>query len=100
MCKIQDYPDWYFRADGILREEGINPLVPGYELLRRAMIIYRVDGPGPDFLEQVTKGLVLPTNWFRGQKREPEEQWMVEAMKMQNINTPLMEYIGTLANRL
>ena len=83
-----------------IREEGINPLVPGFELLKRALVIYKIDGFGPDFLENVKEGMVVPVNETKSKKRGPAEQWMVEAIKMQSIDVPLKEYIENLANRL
>lgn len=100
MCEISKYPNLYFKATGILREEGINPLVPGFELLKRALVIYKIDGFGPNFLKKVKEGLVVPENEIKSEKRGPEEQWMVEAIKTQDIDVPLMEYIDNLAKRL
>ena len=99
MCKISNYPDLYMKTVGILREEGINPTVPGYELLRKALIIYKINGPGPNFFEEVRMGRVIPASEVK-KSRTPEEQWMVEAIKMKNINIPLMEYIKRLSERL
>ena len=100
MCDFANYPEMYFNAGYLLRRSGIKPLVPGFELLRRALVVYKVSGPGPNFLKQVRNGMVIPSNEIKKKKREPEVQWMVEAMKMENIDIPLMEYIETLAEQL
>ena len=99
MCRMKNYPNLYLKAGGILREEGINPSTPGYEMLRRGIVIYKIEGPVPNFFEQVRNGMVVPSNEVKKQRR-PEEQWMIEAMKSRNINVPLMDYIQTLAAKL
>ena len=99
MCRMKNYPNLYLKAGGILREEGINPSTPGYEMLRRGIVIYKIEGPVPNFFEQVKTGMVVPSNEVKKQ-RSPEEQWMIEAMKSRNINVPLMDYIQTLAAKL
>ena len=98
MCKVADYPDLYLKAGGILREEGINPSVPGYEMLRRAVVVYKIEGGGPNFFQEVKNGLVIPTSKVK--KRSAEQQWMIEALKIKNIDMPLMEYIESLAKKL
>ena len=43
MCKIAEYPGLYSRANEILRREGMNCSIPGYEFIRRALVIYKVE---------------------------------------------------------
>ncbi len=100
MCKMKNYPNLYLKAEGILREEGINPSIPGYEMLKRALVIYKIEGPVNNFFEQVKTGIVIPSNEVKKKVRSPEEQWMVEALKSRNINVPLMDYIESLAEKL
>lgn len=44
MCKIADYPDLYVKTDWVLRLMKMSKEAPGYELLRRAIIIWQVEG--------------------------------------------------------
>lgn len=107
MCKISSYPGLYSKTNEILRKEGINSSIPGYEFLRRAIIIYKVDKcPSIEKLISELKdaGIVIPANkdLDLGSKsdRDSVEQWMIEAMKSAGIDTPLMEYIKQLADEL
>jgi len=105
MCKISDYPDLYTRANETLRIEGINPEMPGYELLKRAIVIYKVEGQieKEKFLKEVGKGIVIPYNRdLSFEKRErinKVEQWMTEAAKSIGVNIPSMEYVRQLASQ-
>lgn len=44
MCKIADYPELYYKADWVLRIMRMSKEAPGYELLRRAIVIWKVEG--------------------------------------------------------
>lgn len=82
MCKIADYPGLYSRTNELLRREGINPQMPGYELLRKAIVIQKVEGKVS--LEEITKGMVIPCNKdidLDKKKRTAEMQWMIEAVR-------------------
>ena len=105
MCKISDYPELYIRANETLRLEGISPEIPGYELLKRAIVIYKVEGQieKERFLKEVERGVVIPYNRdLSFEKRErinKVEQWMTEAAKSIGVNIPSMEYVRQLANQ-
>lgn len=43
MCDIRKYPDHYSKADWILRVMKINQETAGYELLRRAIVVWEVE---------------------------------------------------------
>jgi len=34
MCKINEYASLYTNAAGILRHQGLNPQIPGFEILK------------------------------------------------------------------
>lgn len=44
MCKIADYPELYYKIDWVLRLMKMSKETPGYELLRRAVVIWKVEG--------------------------------------------------------
>lgn len=104
MCKISNYPGLYSKANEILRGEGINSQMPGYEFLKRAIVIYLVEGemPKDKFLSEVREGILVPANRdlkLKNKKdREEVEQWMIEAMKSVGIESSLMGYIRQLAS--
>ncbi len=106
MCKISDYPGLYSRANELLRREGMNPQMPGYELLRKAIVIQKVEGKVS--LEEITRGMVIPYNKdidLDKKKRTAEMQWMVEAVRSigigdasnENPEVTLYGYIKQLA---
>ena len=105
MCKISDYPELYIRANETLRLEGISPEIPGYELLKRAIVIYKVEGQieKERFLKEVGKGMVIPYNRDLSlEKRErinEIEQWIIEAIKSVGVNISSMEYVKQLTNQ-
>lgn len=106
MCKIADYPGLYSKANEILRGEGISSEMPGYEFLKRAIVIYKVDGEQPKekFFSEIKEGMLIPANRdlsFENKKdRDEVEQWMIEAVKSAGIDVPLMEYIKQLAEEI
>ena len=107
MCKMAEYPKLYTKASEILRREKINTTIPGYEFLKRAIVIYCVEkGPSKEKLIEIIKkeGMVIPINkdlsLKRKGKREEIEQWMIEAIKSAGVNISLMEYIKKLAEEI
>lgn len=86
MCKIADYPELYLKANEVLRRERISPQMPGYELLRRAIVIQKVEGKVS--LEEIEKGRVIPSNKdinLEKKNRSNTMQWMIEAIKSVGI---------------
>lgn len=103
MCRIANYPGLYSKANELLRREGINSEMPGYEFLKRAIVIYKVEGEQPkeEFLAEIKEGILIPANKDLNaqnkKSRDEVEQWMIEAIKSAGIDIPLMEYIKQLA---
>lgn len=107
MCKISDYPGLYTKANEILRKEGINASIPGYEFLRRAIVIYKVEKVASIeklVTELKNEGIVIPANkdldFNKKSERDEVEQWMIEALKSAGIDTPLIKYIVQIADEL
>lgn len=106
MCRIANYPKLYTKANEILRREGLKPDMPGYELIKRAIVIYKVEGneDKDKFFEEVRKGIVIPANKYLNNKKKAgrniTEQWMIEALKSEGIDISLMEYIEMLAEKI
>lgn len=55
MCKIADYPELYVKADWVLRIMRMSKEAPGYELLRKAIVIWKVEGESIE--DEVSKDL-------------------------------------------
>lgn len=107
MCKIADYPELYAKANEILRRDRISPQMPGYELLRKAIVTQKIEGKIS--LEEVTRGMVIPCNKdinLEKKNRTAEKQWMVEAIKSVGIGenedaeVALIKYIEQRAQEL
>lgn len=102
MCKISDYPALYSRVEGQLRIEAIPKDTPGYELLKKAIVIYKIDKlPKHKLIEEVEKISLIPACRVSGDiKRSNAEQWMIESMKSVNIDVDVMVFIEDIANRI
>ena len=113
MCKVSKYPGLYSNANEVLRREGINPSMPGYEFLKRAIVIYKVEGmqKKEKFLSDIKEGRVIPANKCFNfedkrdrkeglEERDEVEQWMIEAAKSAGVDIPLMQYIKQLSEEL
>lgn len=104
MCKISNYPGLLAKANETLRREEISSEIPGYELLKRAIVVYKVENgiSKEDLLQEVKTGILIPANkdlnLENKGEREQTEQWMIEAAKSIGIHIPLMEYIKQLAD--
>lgn len=107
MCKIADYPELYAKANEILRRDGISSQMPGYELLRKALVTQKVEGKVS--LQDIAKGMVIPCNKdinLERKNRPAEMQWMIEAIKSagigekQDVEVALKEYIEQRAQEL
>lgn len=106
MCDFAKYPELYQKANAVLRNEGINPEVPGYELLKRAIVVYIVEKPEnkEQLLKEVKQKMLIPANkdlnLANKGKRGKTEQWMVEAIRSEGVDNPLMDYIKKLAKEI
>lgn len=102
MCKISNYPAFYARVEEQLRLEGIPKNTPGHELLKKAIVIYKVDKlPKDKLIEEVEKISLIPVCRAVGNRKENDaEQWMIEAMKSVNIDDDLMIFIEDIANKI
>lgn len=105
MCKMSDYPSLYTRAEALVRYKGINATMPGRELLKRAVVIYKVNGieSKEEFLNEVEKGPVVPASEVDLQKkgRRPSEQWMIEAIKSTtDEDVDIIEYVKSMGELL
>lgn len=95
MCEISNYPHLYMKVEEELRHEGIKKEIPGFEFLRRAIVINKIEGmkDKKKFLEDVGKGVVIPSSEIDFKEKEkrkkrtitPIEQWMVEALRSADI---------------
>lgn len=107
MCKFSNYSAEYYKSTELLRVSGIKPGI-GYELLRKAIVMYYVENiivsnldknhaptllrgkEQRDFLERLKEGMLIPNNKDVSKKikrinRDPAMQWMIEALKGANI---------------
>lgn len=103
MCKIAEYPELYNRAEELLRGKGLDRVDPGYEFLRKAIVISKVEGEKnkkKQLLKEVSKGMVVPSNKKLQKSRDRVEQWMIEALKSVSIDIELMDFIKQMAKKI
>ena len=89
MCRMQDYSGLYLKAKEAVRLTGINPEMPGYEMLVKAIVIYKVEGPERIYEKVAEQSSVVPFQRPLGenaQKRHPVQQMILEAVKSVGID--------------
>ena len=104
MCKVKNYPGLYLKAKETVRLTGINPEMPGYEMLITAIVIYKAEGT-EHLYEKVAEEISLvpgqKTLDEKEQRRHPVEQWMTEAMKSIGIDYDnVISFVEELAENL
>ena len=104
MCKMKDYPGLYIKAKEVVRLTGINPEIPGYEMLITAIVIYKVEGAKLLYEKVAEEISVVPGQKpldKKEEKRHPVEQWMTEAMKSIGIDyDDVITLVAELAENL
>ena len=89
MCKMKEYPGLYLKARETVRLTGINPEMPGHEMLITAIVIYKVEGPELLYEKVAEEISVVPGQKpldKKEEERHPVQQWMTEAMKSIGID--------------
>ena len=103
MCKIKDYPGLYLKAREVVRLTGINPEMPGYEMLVKAIVIYKVEGPERLYEKVAEESSVVPGQRAldeQEEKRHPVQQRLIESMKGIGIEyDDVIYFIEELANK-
>ena len=104
MCKMKDYPGLYIKAKEVVRLTGINPEIPGYEMLITAIVIYKVEGPELLYEKVAEEISVVPGQKpldKKEEERHPVQQWMTEAMKSIGIDyDDVITLVAELAENL
>ena len=102
MCRVKDYPGLYLKAREAVRLMGINPEMPGYEMLITGIVIYKVEGPELLYEKVADEISVVPGQKpldKREEERHPVQQWMTEAMKSVGIDyDDVINFVAELAN--
>lgn len=115
MCKKRDYMEdkkrlfnderyvtIYEKTFGILREFGLNPTLPGYELIRRACCIkiileYENDVDVYNMLEG-TCMIPLKTSIIKDIRSE--EQWMIEVLRVAEIEKGALDFVSEICSKI
>ncbi len=102
MCKIKDYAPLYTKAGGVLRHQGLNSQMPGFEILKVAIVVYKVRGnkyiadkDKEDFFEEVQLSMTSPIPSINPvvTDRHPIEQWILETLREKGIEDSAMSFI-------
>ena len=100
MCKIKDYPGLYAKAMEKVRLTGIKSTMPGYEMLIKAIVIYKVDGKKDLYQHVAEESSVVPSNHTPA-GMHPVEQILMEAMRSIGINyDKVMTFVEELAEEI
>lgn len=103
MCKVKDYPGLYMKAKEIVRFAGINPAMPGHEMLVRAVVICKVQGTKDLYNAIARETSVVPAlkNLTpEEEERHPIKQLILEAMRSAGIEDNVKVFIQDLANQI
>ena len=103
MCKIKDYPGLYMKGKEAVRSIGINPAMPGYEMLIKAIVICKVQGTKDLYNEVANEMSVVPGQkplTEKEEERHPVKQMILEAMRSVGIEDNVKMFIQELADRI
>lgn len=106
MCRIKDYAPLYTKAAGELRHQGLNPEMPGFEILKVAIVVYKVmgntyisDEEKKIFFDEVESSMISPVPSINPvvTERHPVEQWILETLREKGIEDSAMSFIEDMA---
>lgn len=109
MCKIKDYAALYTKAAGELRHQGLNSEMPGFEILKVAIVVFKVlgntcvlDKDKEEFFNEVQSSMTSPIPSINPvvTDRQPIEQWILETLREKGIEDSAMSFIEDMAARI
>lgn len=103
MCRISGYPGLYMKAKEIVRSTGIKPIMPGHEMLIRAIVICKVQGTKNLYNAVANESSVVPALKDltpEEEERHPVKQMILEAMRSVGIEENVKYFIEELADRI
>ena len=103
MCRISDYPGLYMKAKEIVRSTGIKPIMPGHEMLIRAIVICKVQGTKNLYNAVANESSVVPALKDltpEEEERHPVKQMILEAMRSVGIEENVKYFIEELVDRI
>lgn len=102
--RVKDYPGILSKAQAIVRTTGINPTMPGYEMLVKAVVIAKVQKSTQNIYNQVAiQSSVVPA--FKPlteseEERHPVKQMILESMRSAGIESDVKFFIKELAEEM
>lgn len=103
MCKISDYPGLYMKAREIVRTTGISPVMPGHEMLTRAIVICKVQGVEDLYNAVAEEMSVIPGQkslTSKEEERHPVKQMILESMRSVGIEENVKIFVQELADQI
>lgn len=104
MCRISDYPGLYMKAKEIVRTTGISSEMPGYEMLVKAIVIYKVQGIKELYQNVAEASSVVPCQkplTAGEEERHPVKQRILESMRSVGIEEDdVKSFIKELAAKI
>jgi len=104
MCiRMKEYPGLYLKAREVVRTTGINSEMPGYEMLVKAIVIYKVQGTKELYQNVADASSVVPcrTPLTAGEEeRHPVKQQILESMRSVGIEEEVKSFVKELASKI
>ena len=105
MCiKMREYPGLYMKALEIVRATGISSEMPGYEMLVKAIVIYKVQGIKELYQNVAEASSVVPSQkplTSGEEERHPVKQRILESMRSVGIEEDdVKSFIKELAAKI
>lgn len=103
MCRVKDYPGLYMKAKEAVRVAGINPAMPGHEMLVRAVVICKIQGTKDLYNATARETSVIPALKNLSpeeEERHPIKQLILEAMRSAGIEENVKFFIQDLADQI
>lgn len=108
MCETKEYESLYLKTEQLLRLEGLNATMPGYEIAKRAIVMYKIDGKEYEdyeknkFYEEVRLSMSSPIPSINPviTNRHPVEQWILELLRGHGIEDSAMSFVKDIANQI
>lgn len=102
MCTMKEYPNLYYNAEALLRREGLNPKMPGYEFIKKGIVVKKVKKniSNKRLLQEIANGEVIPLNKSKMAVLTDTEQWILESIKAIGIDMSIWAYIKQLSQKL
>ncbi len=104
IIRVKDYPGLTSKARAIVRETGINPVMAGYEMLVKGIVIVKVKKNTENLYNEIAmQSSVVPSFkplTVKEEERHPVKQQILEGMRSAGIESDVKFFIKELAEEM